>query len=145
MLVANILKAKGSEVKTIRPSETVQAAAEKLVAEAVGALVVVNGSRSIEGIITERDVSRGVAAFGRGVHDLPVSRLMTSSVVTCSAKDPIAHVAKVMTERRMRHLPVTEDDRLVGLVSIGDVLKYRLDELKLESLVLRDIAIAARQ
>lgn len=145
MLVANILKAKGSEVKTIRPSETIQAAAEKLVAEAVGALVVLSGSQEIEGIITERDISRGVAAYGRSVHDLPVSKLMTSAVVTCSAKEPIAHVAKVMTERRMRHLPVTEGDRIVGLVSIGDVLKYRLDELKLESLVLRDIAIAARQ
>lgn len=144
MLVANILKTKGNEVKTIRPSDTVQAAAEKLMAEAVGALVVVNGSRTIEGIITERDISRGVASYGRGVHGLSVAKLMTSSVVTCSASAPISEVAKVMTERRMRHLPVTEDERLIGLVSIGDVLKFRLDEMKLETLVLRDIAMAAR-
>ncbi len=144
MLVANILKNKGHEVKTIRPSDTIQAAAERLVAEGVGALVVVNGSRAIEGIFTERDLSRGVASFGRDVHGLSVTRLMTRSVVTCSSKDSIAEVAKVMTERRMRHLPVTDDDRLVGLVSIGDVLKCRLDEVKLEALVLRDIAIAGR-
>lgn len=144
MLVANILKNKGHGVKTIRPSDTIQAAAERLVAEGVGALVVVNGSRAIEGIFTERDLSRGVASFGRDVHGLSVTRLMTRSVVTCSSKDSIAEVAKVMTERRMRHLPVTDDDRLVGLVSIGDVLKCRLDEVKLEALVLRDIAIAGR-
>lgn len=144
MLVANILKNKGNEVKTIRPFDTAQAAAERLVAEGVGALVVVNAARTIEGIFTERDLSRGVASFGRDVHGLSVSSLMTRSVVTCSPKDSVAEVAKVMTERRMRHLPVTEDDRLVGMVSIGDVLKCRLDEVKLEALVLRDIAIAGR-
>lgn len=144
MRVADILKIKGSQVITIRPTDTIQAAAEKLLAEGVGALVAVSGTRALEGIITERDISTGVAKFGRVVHDLTVAKLMTKSVVTCSIEDSVAAVSRIMTVRRMRHLPVAERDQLVGLVSIGDVLKSRLDEMQLETSVLRDIAIASR-
>ncbi len=144
MSVANILKIKGSAVMTARPAETLQAVAKRLRQEGVGALVVLSDSGSLEGIITERDVSNGLALYGRGAHALPASALMTTGVATCSPHDKVSDVAKVMTERRMRHLPVKDGARLAGVVSIGDVLKYRLEETQLEARVLRDIAIAIR-
>lgn len=144
MIVDDILDAKGSVVKTTLPGSSIQSAAEKMAAEKVGALVVTDHRGVLLGIITERDIANGLAAYARGVHDLQVSSLMTHSVVTCTRTDSIAKISRVMTERRLRHLPVSEGDRLVGLVSIGDVLKSRLDEMQLETSVLRDIALAAR-
>ncbi|PPC81875.1 MAG: histidine kinase [Hyphomicrobium sp.] len=144
MRVADILKVKGPEVKTIEPSATIRAFADGLNAERVGAMVVLSKGGAVEGIISERDLVRGLAEFGSDLPSIKVSQLMTRAVVTCAPEDGVAAVAKVMTQRRIRHLPVVVNGALVGLVSIGDVLKHRLDEVQLEANVLRDFAIARR-
>ena len=100
--------------------------------------------KSIDGMVTERDLAYGLAAHGSELPTLAVSRLMTKVVLVCSPEDSLTHVMKVMTQRRVRHLPVREGVQLVGIISIGDVLKHRLDELELEANVMRDYAIAAR-
>jgi CBS domain-containing protein len=114
----------------------------RLKIERVGAMPVSEDGKTLVGIISERDVAYGFAVQGSALTTLRVADLMTASVVTCSPTDTIAHVARVMTQRRIRHLPVIDHDRLVGLISIGDVLKHRLSEIELEADVLRDLAIA---
>ena len=144
MQVADILKDKGHSTMTVRPAETVQAFAIRLKLERVGAMPVSDDGKTLVGIISERDVAYGLAAHGNELAALRVADLMTASVVTCSPTDSIADVARVMTQRRIRHVPVVEHERLVGLISIGDVLKHRLSEIEFEADVLRDLAIARR-
>lgn len=144
MRVADILKIKGSSVKTIEPDATMKAFAHGLNAERVGAMVVRAPDGSLKGIISERDLVRGYAEYGVELGAMKVSDLMTRSVVTCGPDDGVAAVAKVMTQRRIRHLPVVVHGALIGLISIGDVLKHRLDEVQLEANVLRDFAIARK-
>jgi CBS domain-containing protein len=124
--------------------ETIGALARQLRLKGIGAMIVSDDGASLHGIISERDVTYGLAAHGDRLCAVAVSDLMTSAVITCSLDDSIAEVAKVMTERHIRHLPVREGQRLLGIISIGDVLKYRLTEMQLEANVLRDIALAAR-
>jgi len=138
MLVADILKAKGSKVITVRPDLNIGHLAQRLRMERVGALVVSETGATADGIISERDVAHGLAEHGAEVLMRTVADLMTKAVLTCSPSDTIAQVAKAMTERRVRHMPVTEGKRLVGIISIGDVVKHRLDELELEANVMRD-------
>jgi CBS domain-containing protein len=107
-------------------------------------MVVSSNGKSIEGIVTERDLAYGLAAYGTELPTVAVSRLMTQAVLICSSEDSIIHVMKLMTQQRVRHLPVKEGDEVVGIISIGDVLKHRLDELELEANVMRDYAVAAR-
>ena len=140
MHVADILKAKGNNVVTIRPDTNVRSAAQRLKMERVGALVVSENGRSIDGILSERDITYGLAEQGGAILEHPVSDLMTRGVVHCVPQDSIAHIAKVMTQRRIRHLPVMEGHNLIAIVTIGDVVRYRLDELELEANVLRDYA-----
>jgi len=144
MKVSDILKSKGSEVLTVRPGDNIRYVANRLMQENVGALVVSRDGAALDGIISERDVSKGVALHGQNVDSLLASDLMTHEVITCEQEDRISDVAKVMTERRIRHLPVKSGARIVGMISIGDVLKYRLDEMLLEARVLRDVALAHR-
>ena len=144
MKVATVLWTKGQNVLSVHPTETVEAATKLMRTEDIGALVVSEDGSALDGIITERDVAHGIAVHGRSVCSLPVSTLMTSGVVTCAPEDTVAEVARVMTIRRLRHIPVKEGRRLVGIISIGDVLKCRLEEVQLESSVLRDIAIVVR-
>lgn len=144
MQVSQILKTKGSAVKTIRPGTPVRAVAEALRNESVGVMVVTDEIGSLKGIISERDLTRGMADAGEGVFALTAADLMTANVVTCTPDDSIAGISRIMTQRRIRHLPVMTGRKLVGLVSIGDVLKHRLDEVQLEAAVLRDVAIAVR-
>jgi CBS domain-containing protein len=118
---------------------------ERLRAERIGAMIVSNDGRSIDGIISERDLAYGLAAHGGMLPKIAVSELMTKVVVVCSPEDSITDVMKLITQRRIRHLPVKDGDQLVGIISIGDVLKHRLDEMQLEANVLRDYAIAARR
>ena len=106
-------------------------------------MVVSSDGKSLEGIISERDVAYGVAVHGGALPTLKVSDLMTPVVITCSPGDTIAEVAKIMTLQRIRHLPVKDGAKLVGVISIGDVLKSRISEIQLEANVLRDIAIAS--
>jgi CBS domain-containing protein len=144
MIVASILKAKGSDILTVRPTETVQNAAMKLRLKGIGALIVSNDGIALDGIITERAISDGVAVYGGNVGNMHVSDLMIKGVFTCTPEASIADVTRLMTHRRLRHLPVMDGNRLVGIVSVGDILKYRLDEVLLEAHVLQDVAIAHR-
>jgi CBS domain-containing protein len=138
MKVANILRIKGSAVKTVRPDETALGLSHKLRTEGIGAMVVSKDGRSIDGIISERDLAYGLVAHGSQLPRIAVAELMTKVVIVCSPEDSITDVIKLMTRRRIRHLPVKDGDQLVGIISIGDVLKHRLGELQTEANVLRD-------
>ena len=142
MHVADILRGKGSHVITVHPDERVVTFAHRLRQERVGAMIVSEDGHTLDGIISERDLAHGVALYGAALMEMRVSDLMTKAVVTCASDDSISDVAKVMTQRRIRHLPVKDGDHLAGVVSVGDVVKHRLDELQLEANVLRDYAIA---
>lgn len=142
MKVADILSAKGNKVMTVRPTETIVMLAQRLRLEHVGAMIVSEDGKAIEGMISERDVTHGVAQHGAELLNLHVSDLMTRGVITCSPSDTIADIAKIMTKRRVRHLPVQENGELIGIVSAGDVIKHRLDEMEMEANILRDYAIA---
>jgi CBS domain-containing protein len=146
MKVQSILKSKKTAaVLTVRPEDTILKLVQRLRVEGVGAMIVSRDGSALEGIISERDVVRALAVDENKVLSLPVSALMTRAVVTCSPDDTVADVARVMTQQRVRHLPVRDGaNQLIGIVSIGDVLKHRLDEMQFEATVLRDIAIAGR-
>jgi CBS domain-containing protein len=132
-------------VKTVLPEETALLLSGQLRAEQIGALVVSADGKSIDGIVSERDVAYGLVTYGDRLPTVRVSQLMTKTVVVCSPEDSVTDVMKLMTRRRIRHVPVKDGDRLVGIVSIGDVLKHRLGELQTEAHVLRDYAVAARR
>jgi len=138
MLVRTILAQKGTEVATVVPSSTVAAAVAELGRQRIGALVVSPDGRAIEGILSERDVVRGLAELGPGVLDQPVSALMTAEVTTCVSDDTADILMGLMTEQRIRHLPVVESGSLCGLISIGDVVKARVGELQVETQTLHE-------
>lgn len=142
MSVADILNRKGSVVKTVGPDVPAQTFAQLLQKEGIGAMVVKNTDGTIAGIISERDLAYGLATHGSNLGHLNVSELMTKAVITCCPSDSLSKIMKVMTERRIRHLPVLDGQALVGIVTIGDVLKFRLQETQMEAAVLRDYAIA---
>lgn len=144
MHVSDILKIKGSAVKSVSPTMTVRNFAKSMSAAGVGAMMVQDQTGKLCGIITERDLARGLTRYGPDLANLPVSTLMTSELITCAPDDSLASVAKIMTENRIRHLPVVVNGDLKGLISIGDVLKSRLDEVQLEANMLRDFALARR-
>jgi CBS domain-containing protein len=144
MKVASILKAKGAHVVTVRPNETIQHAAAKLRLEGVGALIVSHDGVTLDGIITERDITKGFADHGADLASKHVRDLMEAGVLTCKPEDGIADVTRLMTNRRLRHLPVRDGSSLAGIVSVGDILKYRLDEVELEARVMQDAVIAQR-
>jgi CBS domain-containing protein len=144
MTVADILKSKGTAVITVKPTETIGGLAQRLRLAGVGAMIVSRDGESLDGIITERDIAYALPEHLDDLQDMRVSDLMTGTVLTCSPHDSIANAARIMTTHRIRHLPVKEGGRLVGVISIGDVLKHRLTEIELEASVLRDLALAAR-
>ncbi len=132
MQISSLLRRKGPEVATIDGSESVRAALAMLAERGIGALVVSSDGRHVEGIISERDVARGLHERGAGLLTEPVSGLMTTRVHTCPSDANVHSLAQTMTEHRVRHVPVVDDGVLVGIVSIGDVVKARLDELEEE-------------
>jgi CBS domain-containing protein len=144
MSVGEILKAKGTDVQTIEGDASVADAVERLRDETIGALVVSSDGQTIEGVFSERDVITGLADHGDAFLSKKVKDHMTTSVATCSPEDGVEKVMLEMTELRARHFPVLDAGRLVGIVSIGDVVKNRLDEVQLEKNVLRDSYIAGR-
>jgi CBS domain-containing protein len=144
MKVADILRIKGTVVKTVPPQATALLLSGQMRAEQIGALVVSSDGNSIEGIVSERDLAYGLATYLGRLPTIPVSQLMTKAVAVCSPDDSITDVMKLMTIRRIRHVPVKDGNQLVGIISIGDVLKHRLGELQIEADVLRDYAAAAR-
>ena len=141
MTVEAILKQKGTRVSTIGRDATVAAAAQRLHLDRIGALVVTEGPRVI-GILSERDIVSGVARQGPLALEKRVEELMTWPIVTCSRSQGIKEVMGLMTRHRIRHLPVVEDEALLGIISIGDVVKHRLEELEMEAGVLHDLMIA---
>ncbi|MDQ1717413.1 MAG: hypothetical protein QOE71_86 [Pseudonocardiales bacterium] len=131
MLIADLLRHKGSSVVTIAPGESIMSLLASLSEHRVGALVVLDLDE-IVGIISERDVVRSLHQKGAAVLDAPVSELMSSPVVSCTPDDPIDRIAELMTENRFRHMPVVTDGRLVGIVTIGDVVAARIRQLEFD-------------
>ena len=138
MQISQVLRRKGRDVATVDGSESVRTALELLARHGVGALVVSSDGRRIDGIISERDVARGLHQRGAELLTDPVSSVMTAEVHTCRPDASVHELARVMTDRRVRHVPVVEDGALAGIVSIGDVVKARLDELETERAQLVD-------
>jgi CBS domain-containing protein len=144
MSVREILDVKGANVETIPGDATVADAVERLRDESIGALVVSPDGPDVQGVFSERDVITGLADHRDALLTMKVKDLMTKSVTTCSLEDSAEQVMMQMTELRARHFPVLDDGRLVGLVSMGDLVKSRLDDVELENRVLRDSYIAGR-
>ncbi|TVQ59343.1 MAG: CBS domain-containing protein [Rhodobacteraceae bacterium] len=140
MTVTAILKQKGSEeVETIRPDAPLSHCVALLAERRIGALVVSEGDGRIAGIVSERDVVRAIARQGRAVLEEPVSTAMTREVQTCGMEDRATDLLRRMTLGRFRHLPVVEAGRLKGLISIGDVVKFRIAEIEMEKGALEDM------
>lgn len=139
--VRAILAEKGDAVHTIGRTESVIRAADRMKRLKVAALVVASGDKVV-GMITERDVMLAVADRPETLTSLSVGDVMDRSPETCSPDDPILQVMERMTRLRRRHVPVLEDGRLAGIVSVGDMVKYRLDQMELETRVMRDIYLA---
>lgn len=133
MIVATILGQKGRNVVTNSAMATIGEVVSQLAKYKIGAVVVVESSDKIVGIVSERDVVRAVAERGAAVFSEPVSSIMTSEVMTCEDTETINHVMARMTRGRFRHLPVEENGRLIGIVSIGDVVKARIEEVEREA------------
>jgi CBS domain-containing protein len=136
--IAQLLRRKGQEVATVERGATVATVLGLLAERGIGALVVSPDGRTIEGIVTERDVVRALPERGAALLDEPVSTVMTPEVRTCVPTASVHDLARTMTDHRIRHVPVVEDGRMIGIVSIGDVVKARLDELEQERAQLVD-------
>ena len=132
MRITDVIRRKGAEVVTVRPDHTVTELLALLAEHKIGALVVSTDGASVDGIVSERDVVRRLQSSGADVLDLPVSELMTADVTTCGPDDNVEHLMRLMTDQRVRHIPVVIDGRLHGIVSIGDLVKHRIDELQIE-------------
>ncbi|MEN5080866.1 CBS domain-containing protein [Bosea sp. TWI1241] len=143
MNVANILGNKGREVVAVQPHRTLGEAVRTLADKRIGAVVVTDADGSLHGILSERDIIRALGAGGAEALHTPVSRAMTGKVVTCRPETSIDELMEIMTVGRFRHVPVVENGRLAGIVSIGDVVKHRVAQIEAESQAMRDyIAMA---
>ena len=136
MTIAAILSSKGSEVATIGAGDPVRAVVEQLGERRIGALPVVEGDRVV-GIISERDVIYCLRSHGADVLDWQVAQVMTAPAITAEPSTPVLSALGLMTERRIRHLPVAEGGRLIGIVSIGDLVKFRMDRIEAEAEAMR--------
>jgi CBS domain-containing protein len=138
MNVAAILRQKGRAVTTASPGTTLIEVANKLAAKRIGAIVVVGARSEVVGIVSERDIIRTLAMQGADCLMGPVSQIMTKQVVTCQETDTLDELMAMMTAQRFRHLPVVTDGALVGIVSIGDVVKHHVAEVEMEATAMRD-------
>ena len=138
MLVSALLKIKGGDVATIEPEMLISDAVSVLFEERVGALVVSEDGMLVNGILSERDVVRSLATKGCDLMDQPVKTIMTANVIYCTKDDLVSDLMRLMTEHRIRHLPVVESGVLCGIVSIGDVVKNRVEELQTEADAMRE-------
>lgn len=138
MQISQLLRRKGHVVATVPATASVRDALALLAEHGIGALVVSSDGNRIEGIVSERDIARGLHAHGAGLLTEPVSAVMTADVLTCVPTAGVHDLAQTMTDHRIRHIPVVDDGKLVGIVSIGDVVKARLDELESERAQLVD-------
>jgi CBS domain-containing protein len=133
MSVSTILGVKGRNVITVRPHEAVEAVIRTLAQKRIGAIVVTDDLGRIQGIVSERDVVRHLAEEGAGILGKPVSAIMTKGVKTCAETDSEQDLMTLMTENRIRHLPVVKDGKLTGMISIGDVVKFRIEAIEHEA------------
>ncbi|MGB7431865.1 MAG: CBS domain-containing protein [Ahrensia sp.] len=133
MTVKLILQQKGGDVFTLAPTDSIEQATKELATRKVGALVVSDESQAILGILSERDIVRAVARMSDKALDEPVSALMTKNVTTCTEATTVTELMSLMTEGRFRHLPVERDGKLIGIISIGDVVKRRIADIEQEA------------
>ncbi|MBA8880269.1 CBS domain-containing protein [Phyllobacterium myrsinacearum] len=143
MTVKMILERKGYDVFSAAPETTLADAVAALAKHKIGAIVIVDDKRAIKGILSERDVVRAIAADGADALWRPISEIMTIKVNVCSEKHTVNQVMEIMTRGRFRHLPVEKDGRLYGIVSIGDVVKLRIEEVERESQEIRSYIATA--
>jgi len=143
MSVESILRQKGTDVTTITPEASIKRAADWLRAKNIGSLVVTSG-QAVLGLISEREIVHAFSRYGETVAAMPVKEIMRHGVITVSPDESVNRVVNPMTRHRLRHMPVLRDGKLAGIISIGDVVRHRLDDLELETNVLRDAYIAAR-
>jgi len=143
MTIESILRRKGSDVTTIAPDVSIKRAADWLRAKNIGALVVTNQD-AIIGLISEREIVHAFSRYGEAAGSMLVKEVMQYGVTTVSPDESVNRVMNLMTHHRVRHMPVLRSGKLVGIISIGDVVKYRLEDLELETNVLRDVYNAAR-
>jgi CBS domain-containing protein len=132
MRISDLLRQKGNHVVSVKPEQSVTELLSLLAEHGVGALVVSADGSTLDGIVSERDVVRRLHRFGPGLLDAPVRDIMTAQVHTCPPDTDLDELMRVMTNGRFRHVPVIEDGRMIGIVSIGDVVKHRIDELQSE-------------
>lgn len=144
MKVLDILNTKGGEVETIRPDAKVLIAVHRMRMHNVGALVVSRDGERVDGVLSERDIVRGLTTHGADLLDMSVVAVMSRTVPTCAPDDSLTSVMAKMTRTRHRHVPVIADGRLCGIVSVGDVVKRRLEDMELETNVLRDAYLSRR-
>ena len=137
MFVSDILRHKGTRIISVGTEQSVTEAVELMCANRIGAVLVLGGDGRIAGILSERDLVRALPRFGKDMTDKKVGELMTSPVISCSSKDPVAAIEGLMTSNRFRHVPVVDDGQLVGMISIGDVVKNRIEEAQAEVDALR--------
>ena len=143
MIVKTILSGKGRNVVTIEPNANLADAVKMLAEKRIGALVVTGAEGRMVGIISERDIVRALANRGNAALKLPLTDVMTRKVVTCGDDETLSVIMERMTQSRFRHVPVLDGDRLIGIISIGDVVKWRLEEMQLEHNALRDYIATA--
>ncbi len=140
MNVSSILRRKGTHVETARSETTVGEAAQRLTVKGIGSLVVLDQAGSLLGVVSERDLVRALSEHARCSWSAPIKEILVERPATCKPEDSLRDVMSVMTWRRARHLPVIAGEALVGIVSIGDVVRGQLEDLELEVGVLRDYA-----
>ncbi|HXF54379.1 MAG TPA: CBS domain-containing protein [Hyphomicrobiaceae bacterium] len=142
MNVAAILKGKGRAVATVTPDVTLEEVARQLASRNIGAMVITGVDGRVVGIVSERDIIRAIAEKGAQCLEAPVSSMMTRSVVSCQESDTLEQLMATMTAGRFRHLPVVENGALVGIVSIGDVVKHHIAEVEMEASALKGYIVA---
>ncbi|MCG8692266.1 MAG: CBS domain-containing protein [Minwuiales bacterium] len=143
MHVSSVLRQKGADVASVGPDQTIAETAALLSERRIGAALVLAPSGDVLGVISERDIVRGIAANGQNCLTLTVRSLMTENVISCGPDDKLDDIMSMMTEHRIRHLPVMDGGRLAGIISIGDVVKNRVAEIEMESKAMREYIASA--
>ena len=143
MTISIILASKGREVVTIAPSASLASALGLLVEKCIGAVLILGADRRVVGILSERDVVRALAERGGGALDEPVSQTMTREVSTCNENESVFNIMERMTDERSRHVPVVDQGQLVGIVSIGDVVKHRLEVMERDSAAMHNYILTS--
>ena len=137
MKLSEVLSTKGNEVYRLKTDNSIAEAATKLTEKKIGALLVEDNDGKIVGILSERDIVGGMGPHGADLHDVPISELMTTNLIKCTSQDTVLQAMAMMTDRRVRHLPVFDGDDLIGVISLGDLVKCRISEVQSEAEALR--------